>query len=127
MWDNIGQVKSNNYSVLFLPDFYRYFGAPLKMREHMYVHICMYICICIYVYICMYVPIRSDAPIRSDPIPMTRSEVTKLQSRTIVRDSTYQQVRGQKKGKLESSPFPPNNFSYVSSSSTQPLFSGLFG
>ncbi len=73
MWDNIGQVKSNNYSVLFLPDFYRYFGAPLKMREHMYVHICMYICICIYVYICMYVPIRSDAPIRSDPDDPFRS------------------------------------------------------
>jgi len=83
-----------------------------------------------YIYVCMS---RSDPMLRSDPIPMARSEVAKLQSRTIVRDSTCQQViefkgaRGQKKGKLESSPFPPNNFSYVSSSSTQPLFSGLFG
>ena len=109
MWDNIGQVKINNYSVLFLPVFWSTFkNARAYVCVCMYVYMYIYICI----YICMYVPIRSDAPIRSDPIPMTRSEVAKLQSRTIVRDSTYQQVRGQKKGKLESSPFPPNNFDY---------------
>ena len=74
MWDNIGQVKSNNYSVLFLPDFYRYFGAPLKMREHMYVcmYVYMYMYICIYMYVCSD-PIRSDAPIRSDPDGSFRS------------------------------------------------------
>ena len=73
MWDNIGQVKSDNYSVLFLPDFYRYFGAPLKMREHMYVcmYVYMYMYICIYMYVCSD-PIRSDAPIRSDPMLRSR-------------------------------------------------------
>ena len=106
MWDNIGQVKSDNYSVLFLPDFYRYFGAPLKMREHMYVHICMYICICIYVYICMYVPIRSDAPIRSDPDDPFRScKVTKPNNCSGF--NLPAGSRSKKKGSSKAPLFPP--------------------
>ena len=107
MWDNIGQVKSDNYSVLFLPDFYRYFGAPLKMREHMYVHICMYICI--YMYVCPD-PIRCSDPIRSRwLVPKLRSYKAEqlFGIQLASRLSNLKVHEAKKKGSSKAPLFPP--------------------
>jgi len=79
--------------------FYRYFGAPLKMRASICMYICMYICICIYVYICTS---RSDPMFRSDPIRCPDSEAEQLFG--IQPTSRFE---AKKKGSSKAPLFPP--------------------